>query len=97
MMESCVLVLREMGREWGLLLVKVRWFQLLGLVVVLQLLLLLLDVGLLRIIHGLFVQWLGFLVLLDIAGGLGAPDGSNLWVSKCLFLWRRVVSVLQVK
>ena len=96
-MESCVLVLREMGREWDLLLVKVRRFQLLELVVVLQLPLLLLDVGLRRIIRGLFVRWLGFLVLLDTAGGLGALDGSNLRVSKCLFLWRWVVSVLQVK
>ena len=97
MTESCVLELREMGREWDLLLVKVRWFQLLELVVVLQLLLLLLDVGLRRIIRGLFVRWLGFLVLLDTAGGLGALDDLNLRVSKCLFLWRWVVSVLQVK
>src|SRR3979490_1469171 len=97
MMDVCVLVLQEMGREWDLLLVKVRWFQLLGLVVVLQLLLLLLDVGLRRIIRGLFVRWLVFLVLLDTVGGLGALDGSNLRVSKCLFLWRWAVSVLQVK
>src|SRR6267154_3313724 len=97
MMGNCRCVLRGMEREWDLLLVRVRRFQLLKLVVVLRLLLLLLDVGLRRIIRGLFVQWLGFLVLLDTAGGLGALDGSNLLVSKCLFLWRWVVSVLQVK
>ena len=56
MMENCVLVLQEMGREWDLLLVKVHRFQLLGLVVVLRLLLLLLDVVLLHIILGLIVQ-----------------------------------------
>ena len=56
MMESYVLVLQEMGREWDLLLVKVCRFQLLGLVVVLRLLLLLLDVVLLRIVLGLIVQ-----------------------------------------
>ena len=49
-------MLREMGREWDLLLVKVRRFQLLELVVVLWLLLLLLDIVLLRIIRGLIVQ-----------------------------------------
>ena len=56
MTESCVLVLREMGREWDLLLVRVRRFQLLGLVVVLRLLLLLLGVVPLRIIRGLIIQ-----------------------------------------
>ena len=90
-------MLREMGREWDLLLVKVRRFQLLGLVVVLQLLLLLLDVVLLRIVLGLIVQQLNVLVRLDIFGGLGVPDELRLQISKCLFLWRWVVFVVQVK
>ena len=63
----------------------------------LQRLLLLIDVVLLRITVGLFVLQLVFLVLLDTAGGLDVLDGLRLRVSKCLFLGRWVVSVLQVK
>ena len=85
-MESCVLELPEMGREWDLLLVRVRRFQLLGLVVVLWLLLLLLDVVLLHINRGLFVQQLGILVLLDIPGGLDVLDNLRRLISRCLFL-----------
>ena len=85
-MESCVLELPEMGREWDLLLVRVRRFQLLGVGVVLRLLPLLLDVVLLCINRVLFVQQLGILVLLDIPGGLDVLDNLRRLISRCLFL-----------